>query len=71
MNGWCDSSAASQPRRLQLHEPGRKKLKKRITSRPLENEPNRNFVWFPGLASIMGQPSSLLSGCPPQSRKLG
>ena len=38
---------------------------------PVENEPNRNFVWFPGLAPIMGQPRRLLSGYPPQSRKLG
>jgi len=38
---------------------------------PVENEPNRNFVRFPGLASIMGHPRRLLSGYPPQSRKLG
>src|SRR5215467_15487905 len=38
---------------------------------PVENEPNRNFVWFPGLASIMGHPRRLLSGYPPQSPKFG
>jgi len=32
-NGWCDSSAVNQPRRWQLHEPGRKRRKKRITRR--------------------------------------
>jgi len=37
----------------------------------VQNEPNRNFVGLPGLASIMGQPCGLLSRYPPQSRKFG
>ena len=35
----------------------------------VQNKPDRDFVWLPGLASVMGQPSSVLSGYPPQSCK--
>ena|SRR5215469_771316 len=37
----------------------------------IQNEPDRNFMGQPALASIMGQPCRLLSGYPPQSRKFG
>jgi hypothetical protein len=37
----------------------------------IQNEPDRKFVRPPGLASTMGEPSGLLSGYPPQSRKFG
>ena len=32
IDGWCGSSAGSQPRRLQLHEPAVEKLQKRLTT---------------------------------------
>jgi hypothetical protein len=36
-----------------------------------QNEPDRDLVGIPGLASKMGQPRGLLFGYQPQSRKFG